>query len=77
MALIKGKKKVKKNIAQGVVHIYTTFNNSIITVTDAHGNALWHGQRAEQRALRVPKRVPRLRLKLLLKKLVAKLKSMD
>jgi len=40
MALIKGKKKVKKNIAQGVVHIYTTFNNSIVTVTDAQGNTL-------------------------------------
>lgn len=40
MGLPKGKKKVKKNIAQGVVHIYTTFNNSIVTVTDAQGNAV-------------------------------------
>lgn len=40
MALPKGKKKVKKNVVQGVVHIYTTFNNSIVTVTDTHGNAV-------------------------------------
>jgi small subunit ribosomal protein S11 len=40
MAPPKGKKKVRKNIAQGVVHIYTTFNNSIVTVTDMQGNAV-------------------------------------
>lgn len=40
MVLPKGKKKVKKNIAQGIVHIYTTFNNSVITVTDTQGNVL-------------------------------------
>ena len=28
------KKKVKKNIYSGVVHIQSTFNNTIITVTD-------------------------------------------
>lgn len=40
MAPPKGKKKVKKNISQGVVHIYTSFNNSIITITDTQGNAV-------------------------------------
>ena len=34
------KKKVKKNIATGVVHIRSTFNNTIITITDATGNAV-------------------------------------
>jgi small subunit ribosomal protein S11 len=34
------KKKVKKNIASGVVHIQSTFNNTIITITDAMGNAV-------------------------------------
>ena len=34
------KKKVKKNIATGVVHIQSTFNNTIITITDATGNAV-------------------------------------
>lgn len=36
----KGKKKVKKNVAMGVVHIRSTFNNTIVTVTDPVGNVL-------------------------------------
>lgn len=36
----KGKKKVKKNVAVGVVHIRSTFNNTIVTVTDQTGNVL-------------------------------------
>jgi small subunit ribosomal protein S11 len=34
------KKKVKKNIQTGVAHIQSTFNNTIITITDVGGNAL-------------------------------------
>lgn len=34
------KKKVKKNIANGVVHIQSTFNNTIVTITDAIGNVV-------------------------------------
>ena len=33
------KKKVKKNIQTGVAHIQSTFNNTIITITDVGGNA--------------------------------------
>ena len=33
-------KKVKRNIVAGVVHIHSTFNNTIITVTDLNGNTL-------------------------------------
>jgi small subunit ribosomal protein S11 len=40
MTPVKGKKKVKKNVSRGTVHIYTSFNNSIVTVTDASGNTL-------------------------------------
>ena len=36
----KGKKRVKKNVAAGVVHINSTFNNTMITITDAVGNVL-------------------------------------
>jgi small subunit ribosomal protein S11 len=36
----KGKKRVKKNIAAGVVHINATFNNTMITITDVTGNVL-------------------------------------
>ncbi len=34
------KKKAKKNISSGVVHIQSTFNNTIITVTDPAGNII-------------------------------------
>lgn len=34
------KKVVKKNIADGIVHIAATFNNTMVTVTDAAGNAI-------------------------------------
>ena len=33
-------RKAKINVSQGVVHIYATFNNTIITITDASGNKL-------------------------------------
>jgi len=34
------KKKVKKDISEGAVHIQATFNNTIITITDAAGNTV-------------------------------------
>ncbi len=34
------RKKVKKNVADGVAHIHASFNNTIITITDRQGNAL-------------------------------------
>ena len=37
---IRTKKKVKKNIASGVVHIQSTFNNTIVTITDSGGNVV-------------------------------------
>ena len=36
----KTKKKVKKNIVSGVAHINSTFNNTIITITDNTGNTI-------------------------------------
>ncbi len=36
----KGKKRVKKNVANGIVHINSTFNNTMITITDPTGNVL-------------------------------------
>jgi small subunit ribosomal protein S11 len=35
-----GKKKVKKSVQSGVVHVQSTFNNTIITITDPAGGAL-------------------------------------
>ena len=40
MAEKKGKRKVKKNIPVGVVHIQATFNNTLITITDPNGNVI-------------------------------------
>jgi len=34
------KRRVKKNIAKGMAHIHSTFNNTIVTITDPHGNAI-------------------------------------
>ncbi len=34
------KRKVKKNIPMGVAHIHSTFNNTIITITDEAGQAI-------------------------------------
>ncbi|MFO8005911.1 30S ribosomal protein S11 [Thioalkalivibrio sp.] len=36
----KTKKKVRKNVAEGVAHIFASFNNTIITITDRQGNTL-------------------------------------
>ena len=35
-----GKKKAKKNVANGIAHIQSTFNNTIVTITDLNGNVI-------------------------------------
>ena len=37
---VKTKKKVKKQIVSGMAHVNSTFNNTIITITDAQGNVV-------------------------------------
>ena len=34
------KKRVKKNVGHGQAHIQSSFNNTIVTLTDAEGNAV-------------------------------------
>ena len=36
----KVRKKVKKNVAEGIAHVHASFNNTIITITDRQGNTL-------------------------------------
>ena len=36
----KAKRRAKKNVARGVAHIHSTFNNTIVTITDEQGNAV-------------------------------------
>ena len=39
------KKRVKKNVERGQAHIQSSFNNTIVTLTDTQGNALsWEVQ---------------------------------
>ena len=40
MAYKTRKKKVKKNVPEGLAHIHSTFNNTITTVTDKEGNVV-------------------------------------
>ena len=39
-ANVRIKKKVKKNVSEGIAHVHASFNNTIITITDRQGNAL-------------------------------------
>ena len=38
-----GAKKGKRNLSSGQVHIFASFNNTIVTVTDSEGNAVAWG----------------------------------
>jgi small subunit ribosomal protein S11 len=40
MSKPKTKKKVKKNVQSGIAHIRSTFNNTIVSVTDVSGNVV-------------------------------------
>jgi small subunit ribosomal protein S11 len=38
---VKGsRKKIKRQVVEGIVHIQATFNNTLITITDRHGGAI-------------------------------------
>ena len=36
----RARKKVKKNVSDGIAHVHASFNNTIITITDRQGNTL-------------------------------------
>ncbi len=38
--VVRGKKKEKKHIESGAAHIRSTFNNTIVTISDVNGNAI-------------------------------------
>jgi len=40
MASPRVRKKVKKNVVDGIAHIHASFNNTIVTITDRQGNTL-------------------------------------
>jgi len=39
-AKTRAKKKVKRNVVDGIAHVHASFNNTVITITDRQGNAL-------------------------------------
>ncbi|MDP1557850.1 MAG: 30S ribosomal protein S11 [Nitrosomonas sp.] len=39
-AVTRTRKKIKKNVLEGIAHIHASFNNTIVTITDRQGNAL-------------------------------------
>ena len=36
----KSRKRIKRNVLDGIAHIHASFNNTIITITDREGNTL-------------------------------------
>ena len=44
------KKKIRKNIPEGVVNIYSTFNNTIVTIADPQGNTVAWASAGKRRA---------------------------
>ena len=40
MAYNRRKRKVKKNIPEGQAHIHSTYNNTVVSITDANGNVI-------------------------------------
>lgn len=39
----RARKKIRKQISEGILHVHASFNNTIVTVTDKQGNALSWG----------------------------------
>ena len=42
MAKSNKKKKARRNVSRGIAHVQSTFNNTIITITDTNGDTLCH-----------------------------------
>ncbi len=42
-AAARARRKVRKQVSEGVLHVHASFNNTIVTVTDRQGNALTWG----------------------------------
>ncbi len=40
MAKTNKKKRIRRNVTNGIVHIYSTFNNTTVTITDTKGDTL-------------------------------------
>lgn len=54
-ALVRRKRKKKQIVPKGVVHIFSSYNNTLLTITDPQGNALAQGS-AGQYGFKGPKK---------------------
>jgi small subunit ribosomal protein S11 len=45
------RRRERKNIASGVAHVNATFNNTMITITDAQGNTIAWSSAAQAKSL--------------------------
>ncbi|MEY3996652.1 MAG: hypothetical protein RL344_995 [Pseudomonadota bacterium] len=43
IAAARARRKVRKQVSEGILHVHASFNNTIVTVTDRQGNALSWG----------------------------------
>ena len=55
---VRKKKRERKNVERGQAHIQSTFNNTLITLTDMDGNALSWSSALVQRRLERIQRLP-------------------
>ena len=72
---VKGK-KAKKVISEGIAHIHSSFNNTIITITDKQGNAVCWATSGDQ-VLEVQEKVLLSQLRLLQRRLEMLQKSLE
>ena len=56
-----GRRKERKNVPAGIAHIQSTFNNTVVTISDLQGNVLAWSSAGRPRGSRGPGRAPRLR----------------
>lgn len=71
------RKRVKKNVVDGIAHIHASFNNTIITITDRQGNALGWATAGGSGDSVAPVKVPPLLRRLLQTRLGMRSKNSD
>ena len=58
----KKKKKIKRSITSGIAYVYSTFNNTIISIADENGNVVSWSQ-LEQKVLKAQENLHHMQLK--------------
>ena len=46
------KKKIKKNIPNGIAYVQSSFNNTIVSIADKHKEMLFHGHLLDKKVLK-------------------------